>query len=85
MSHETPNNDNDFLRGALHGAADKMPGAEVDDLHVSFGVVRDRVRRRRAAKIGGVTGASLVLVGVLAFGATQTPLLDRAEPVPPGP
>ncbi|MEU4364838.1 hypothetical protein [Promicromonospora sp. NPDC023987] len=83
MSHETPDNDNDFLRGALHGAADKMPGTEVDDLHVSFGVVRDRVRRRRAAKIGGVTGASLVLVGVLAFGATQTPLLD-SEPVLPG-
>ncbi|MFD2797700.1 hypothetical protein ACFS27_29370 [Promicromonospora vindobonensis] len=84
MSHETPNSDNDFLRGALHGAADTMPGAEVDDLHVSFGVVRDRVRRRRAAKIGGLTGASLALVGVLAFGATQAPLLDRAEPVPPG-
>jgi hypothetical protein len=84
--NENPNNNNDddFLRGALHGAADAMPGAGVDDLNVSFGVVRDRVRRRRAAKVGGVTGASLALVGVLAFGAAQTPLLDRNEPVPPG-
>ena len=78
------NNDNDFLSGALHGAADQMPGGEVDDLNVSFGVVRDRVRRRRAAKIGGLAGASLALVGVLAFGVTQGPLLDRAGPVPPG-
>ncbi|WP_275001976.1 hypothetical protein [Promicromonospora iranensis] len=75
--------DNDFLSGALRGAADTMPGGEVDDLHVSFGVVRDRVRRRRAAKIGGLTGASLVLVAGIAFGATQTPLLDRG-PVLPG-
>ena len=82
--NENPNDDDDFLRGALHGAADAMPGAGVDDLNVSFGVVRDRVRRRRAVKIGGVTGASLALVGVLAFGAAQTPLLDRNEPVPPG-
>jgi hypothetical protein len=84
MSHENWNNDNDFLSGALRGAADKMPGGEVDDLHVSFGVVRDRVRRRRAVKIGGLAGASLVLVGGIAFGATQTTLLNRSEPVPPG-
>lgn len=82
--NENPNNDDDFLRGALHGAADAMPGAGVDDLNVSFGVVRDRVRRRRAVKIGGATGAGLALVGVLAFGATQTQLLDRNEPVLPG-
>ncbi|WP_454850991.1 hypothetical protein [Promicromonospora soli] len=84
MSHESWNDENDFLSGALRGAADEMPGAEVDDLHVSFGVVRDRVRRRRAAKIGGLAGVSLVLVGGIAFGATQTALLGRGEPVPPG-
>lgn len=88
MNHSDPkdsrDNDNDFLSGALHGAADQMPGGEVDDLHVSFGVVRDRVRRRRAAKIGGLTGASLVLVAGIAFGATQTAMLDRGDPVLPG-
>ena len=84
MSDETWNEDHDFLSGALRGAADEMPGAEVDDLHVSFGVVRDRVRRRRAVKIGGLAGVSLVLVGGIAFGTTQTTLLDRGEPVPPG-
>lgn len=84
MSHEIWNDDNDFLSGALRGAADEMPGAEVDDLHVSFGVVRDRVRRRRAVKIGGLAGVSLVLVGGIAFGATKTPLLERNEPVLPG-
>jgi hypothetical protein len=84
MSHESWSNDNDFLSGALRGAADKMPGGEVDDLHVSFGVVRDRVRRRRAVKIGGLAGVSLVLVGGIAFGTTQTALLNRSEPVPPG-
>ena len=84
MSHETWNDDHDFLSGALRGAADEMPGAEVDDLHVSFGVVRDRVRRRRAVKIGGLAGVSLVLVGGIAFGTTQTTLLDRSEPVLPG-
>ncbi|WP_129782983.1 hypothetical protein [Promicromonospora panici] len=78
------NDENDFLSGALRGAADEMPGAEVDDLHVSFGVVRDRVRRRRAAKIGGLAGVSLVLVGGIAFGATQTTLLGQGDPVPPG-
>ncbi|MFD7308270.1 hypothetical protein [Promicromonospora sp. NPDC059942] len=75
---------NDFLSGALHGAADAMPGGEVDDLHVSFGVVRDRVRRRRAAKVGSLAGASLVVAGVLAFGVTQTPLWNSADPVLPG-
>ena len=75
---------NDFLSGALHGAADAMPGGEVDDLHVSFSVVRDRVRRRRAAKVGSLAGASLVVAGVLAFGVTQTPLWDSADPVLPG-
>lgn len=84
MSHDDWNNDNDFLSGALRGAADEMPGGEVDDLHVSYGVVRDRVKRRRAAKIGGLAGVSLVLVGGIAFGATQTLLLDRGTPVPPG-
>lgn len=83
MSHDSWNNENDFLSGALRGAADDMPGGEVKDLHISYAVVRDRVRRRRAVKIGGVTGAGLALVGVLAFGVTQTPLLDR-EPVLPG-
>lgn len=77
-------NDDDFLSGALRGAAAEMPGAEVDDLHVSYGVVRDRVRRRRAAKIGGLAGVSLVLVGGIAFGTTQTSLLERDTPVPPG-
>jgi hypothetical protein len=76
--------DNDFLSGALRDAADKIPGGEVDDLHISFGVVRDRVRRRRAAKIGGLAGVSLVLVGGIAFGATQTPLLKSDDPVLPG-
>ena len=74
---------NDFLSGALHGAADAMPGGEVDDLHVSFSVVRDRVRRRRAAKVGSLAGASLVVAGVLAFGVTQSPVWD-SEPVLPG-
>lgn len=78
------NEDNDFLSGALRDAADKIPGGEVDDLHISFGVVRDRVRRRRAAKIGSLAGVSLVLVGGIAFGATQTPLLRSDEPVLPG-
>jgi hypothetical protein len=82
--NESWNNDNDFLSGVLQGAADEMPGGEVNDLHVSFGVVRDRVRRRRAVKIGGLAGVSLVLVGGIAFGATQTPLLDRNGPVLPG-
>lgn len=78
------NEDNDFLSGALRDAADKIPGGEVDDLHISFGVVRDRVRRRRAAKIGSLAGVSLVLVGGIAFGATQTPLLRSDDPVLPG-
>ncbi|GAA4699614.1 hypothetical protein APR04_003957 [Promicromonospora umidemergens] len=77
-------NDDDFLSGALRGAADNIPGGEVDDLHISFGVVRDRVRRRRAAKIGSLAGVSLVLVGGIAFGATKTPLLDSDAPVLPG-
>ncbi|MEV0949754.1 hypothetical protein [Promicromonospora sp. NPDC050249] len=76
--------DNDFLSGALRDAADKIPGGEVDDLHISFGVVRDRVRRRRAAKIGSLAGVSLVLVGGIAFGATQTPLLRSDDQVLPG-
>ncbi|MFD6140341.1 hypothetical protein [Promicromonospora sp. NPDC060271] len=76
--------DDDFLSGALRDAADKIPGGEVDDLHISFGVVRDRVRRRRAAKIGSLAGVSLVLVGGIAFGATQTPLLRSDGPVLPG-
>lgn len=82
--NESWNNDNDFLSGVLRGAADEMPGGEVDDLHISFGVVRDRVRRRRAAKIGGLAGVSLVLVGGIAFGATKGPLLDGHGPVLPG-
>ena len=61
-----------------------MPGGEVDDLHVSFGVIRDRVRRRRAAKIGSLAGGSLVVAGVLAFGVVQTPLWNSADPVLPG-
>ena len=83
-SKDSWDDNNDFLSGALHGAADQMPGGEVNDLNVSFGVVRDRVRRRRAAKIGGLTGASLVLVAGIAFGATQTSMLDRGDPVLPG-
>jgi len=87
MSHDDLNDrsdQNDFLSGALRGAADEMPGGEVNDLHVSFGVVRDRVRRRRAVKVGSLAGASLVMAGVLAFGVTQSPLWDRSEPVLPG-
>ncbi|WP_036958970.1 hypothetical protein [Promicromonospora kroppenstedtii] len=86
MSHDDLNDRtdrNDFLSGALHGAADAMPGGEVNDLHVSFPVVRDRVRRRRAVKVGSLAGASLVMAGVLAFGVTQSPVWDR-EPVLPG-
>jgi hypothetical protein len=83
-SNDDWNNDHDFLSGAFRGAADEMPGGEVDDLHVSYGVVRDRVRRRRAAKIGGLAGVSLVLVGGIAFGTTQTSMLDRGAPVAPG-
>ncbi|GHH69264.1 hypothetical protein [Promicromonospora soli] len=81
---ESWNSDNDFLSGVLRGAADEMPGGEVNDLHISFGVVRDRVRRRRAVKIGGLAGVSLVLVGGIAFGATKGPLLDGNGPVLPG-
>jgi hypothetical protein len=81
---ESWNNDNDFLSGVLRGAADEMPGGEVNDLHISFGVVRDRVRRRRAVKIGGLAGVSLVLVGGIGFGATKGPLLDGNGPVLPG-
>ncbi|MFI2488377.1 hypothetical protein ACH47X_15800 [Promicromonospora kroppenstedtii] len=86
MSHDDLNDrtdQNDFLSGALHGAADAMPGGEVNDLHVSFGVVRDRVKRRRAVKVGSLAGASLAVAGVLAFGLTQSPVWDR-EPVLPG-
>lgn len=86
MSHDDLNDrtgQNDFLSGALHGAADAMPGGEANDLHVSFGVVRDRVKRRRAVKVGSLAGASLVMAGVLAFGVTQSPVWDR-EPVLPG-
>jgi hypothetical protein len=82
--NDSLNDENDFLSGALRDAADKIPGGEVDDLHISFGVVRDRVRRRRTAKIGGLAGVSLVLVGGIAFGATRTPLLDGDGPVLPG-
>ncbi|GAA2236755.1 hypothetical protein GCM10010413_41520 [Promicromonospora sukumoe] len=86
MSHDDLNDrsdQNDFLSGALHGAADAMPGGEVNDLHVSFGVVRDRVRRRRAVKVGSLAGASLAVAGVLAFGVTQSPVWN-SEPVLPG-
>lgn len=86
MNHDDRNDrsdQNDFLSGALHGAADAMPGGEVDDVHVSFPVVRDRVRRRRAVKVGSLAGASLVVAGVLAFGVMQSPVLD-SEPVLPG-
>ena len=82
MSHDDLNND--FLSGALRGAADAMPGGEVDDLNVSFGVVRDRVRRRRAAKVGGLAGASLAVAGVLAFGVTQSSVWNTSEPILPG-
>lgn len=86
MSHDDLNDrsdQNDFLSGALHGAADAMPGGEVNDMHVSFGVVRDRVRRRRAVKVGSLAGASLAVAGVLAFGVTQSPVWN-SEPVLPG-
>lgn len=94
--HE-PHDDADFLFGALHGAADAMPGGETEEMHLQFGVVRDRIRRRRVAKAGGTGVAALAVVGVLALGATRlttaddvvlpadpSPSVSAAEPSPRG-
>lgn len=86
MTSNLPERDDaDFLSGALHGAADAMPGGEAEEMHLQFGVVRDRVHRRRATKVGGIGVTALAVVGGLAVGATQlVPFGDEAL-LPAGP
>lgn len=76
----------DVLSRAMHDAADKVDAGLPDDhLYASaFATVRDRARRRRAAKVGGLGAASLAMIGVLAVGAAQLGGLLRTEPVVPG-
>ncbi|GAB3162683.1 hypothetical protein GCM10027059_15830 [Myceligenerans halotolerans] len=80
MNSNLPERDDaDFLAGALHGAADAMPGGETEEMHLQFGVVRDRVHRRRATKIGGIGAMAFAVAGGLAVGAAQlTPFGDEA-------
>ncbi|MCF4119580.1 hypothetical protein L1785_01130 [Antribacter sp. KLBMP9083] len=76
----------DVLSRAMHDAAERVDAGLPDDhLYASaFARVRDRARRRRAAKVGGLGAASLAMVGVLAVGAAQLGGLLRTEPVVPG-
>lgn len=87
MNGDTNRHDDDFLVGALHGAADGMPGGETDEVHLQFGVVRDRIRRRRVAKTGALGAGALAVAGALVVGAAQlTPLggetMLPADPTP---
>ncbi|GAB4084674.1 hypothetical protein GCM10028784_13040 [Myceligenerans cantabricum] len=83
MNGWTPEHDDaDFLSGALHGAADAMPGGEAEEVHLQFGVVRDRIGRRRAAKVGGIGVAAFAVVGGIAVGAAQLTMLDADPPLP---
>ncbi|MFI6427991.1 RNA polymerase sigma factor [Promicromonospora sp. NPDC050880] len=68
------------LREAL--AEVVVPAVETD-LGERLGVVSGAVRRRRAAKVGAVAGASLVLAALLAFAAAWGPGRFLSEPVPP--
>ncbi|WP_125773096.1 hypothetical protein [Antribacter gilvus] len=69
-----------LLSRAMHEAADEMP--ETDLYTTAFERVRGRVRRRRAAKVGGLGAVSLAVAGALAVGASSI-LPDRTEPVVP--
>lgn len=86
MTSNLPERDDaDFLSGALHGAADAMPGGETEEMHLQFGVVRDRVHRRRATKIGGIGATALAVVGGLAVGAAQLSPFDDEALLPADP
>ncbi|MBL0887183.1 hypothetical protein [Myceligenerans indicum] len=79
------NDDTNFLSGALHGAADAMPGGETEEMHLQFGTVRDRIHRRRTTKLSGIGATALVVVGGLAVGATQLTAFDGGSALPAGP
>ncbi|RPF23137.1 hypothetical protein [Myceligenerans xiligouense] len=86
MNSNLPERDDaDFLSGALRGAADAMPGGEAKEMHLQFGVVRDRVHRRRATKIGGIGVTALAVTGGLAVGAAQLSMFDDEALLPANP
>ncbi|MFI2364651.1 RNA polymerase sigma factor [Promicromonospora sp. NPDC019610] len=68
----------------LQGLLVELPAPAVDaDLDERLGAVAGAVRRRRAAKVGVVTGVSLVLAGLLTLAAFLGPGRLLSEPVPP--
>jgi RNA polymerase sigma factor (sigma-70 family) len=68
----------------LRGSLAEAPAPEVDtNLDQRLGAVAGVVRRRRAAKVGAISGASLVVAGLLALAAIWGPARLLSEPVPP--
>jgi RNA polymerase sigma factor (sigma-70 family) len=70
----------EVLRGSL--AEITVPEMETA-LEDRLGAVTGSVRRRRAAKVGALSGASLVIAGLLAVAALWGPARLLSEPVPP--
>jgi RNA polymerase sigma factor (sigma-70 family) len=70
----------ELLRGSL--AEIVAPEMETS-LEERLGAVSGSVRRRRAAKVGALSGASLVLAGLLAMAALWGPARLLSDPVPP--
>jgi RNA polymerase sigma factor (sigma-70 family) len=70
----------ELLRGSL--AEIVAPEMETS-LEERLGAVSGSVRRRRAAKVGALGGASLVLAGLLAMAALWGPARLLSDPVPP--
>jgi RNA polymerase sigma factor (sigma-70 family) len=68
----------------LRGSLAEVTAPEVDtNLDQRLGAVAGVVRRRRAAKVGAISGASLVVAGLLALAAIWGPARLLSEPVPP--
>lgn len=68
----------------LRGVLAEVTTPDVDtDVDRQLDAVTGAVRRRRAAKVGALGGASLVLAVLLAMAALWGPARLRSEPVPP--
>ncbi|MCP2263513.1 RNA polymerase sigma factor [Promicromonospora thailandica] len=68
----------------LRGSLAEMTVPEMDTaFEERLGAVSGSVRRRRAAKVGALGGASLVVAGLLAMAALWGPGRLLSEPVPP--
>ncbi|MFC8798697.1 RNA polymerase sigma factor [Promicromonospora sp. NPDC057138] len=73
-------NATELLRGSLA----EVVTPDVDtNLDQRLGAVTGAVRRRRAVKVGAISGASLVLAGLLAMAALWGPARLLSDPVPP--